>query len=670
MGNPARSYDALHHEIEHGVFEFSSQLDPAVAELTFMQTSERAMLRARDVVAVVAAGVVMVALGASALWVHAQTTPATAPSTLAQAPASTQPSGKAASHTTTPDGKSADQEDGQWLMAAKDYANRRYSGLNQITTENVKNLGIAWTFETGIPRGQEAAPLVVGSTMYVATPMPNILYALDLANNGALKWKFEPKPKEAALGVACCDAVTRGAAYHNGKVFINTLDCQTIAVDAESGKEIWRTKLGEINKGETVTMAPIVVKGKVLVGNSGGEYGVRGWLKALDENDGHVVWTAWSTGPDSDCLIGPDFKPYYAMDQGKDLGVTSWPPDHWQIGGATVWAWISYDPELNLIFYGTSNPGSWNPDARPGDNKWACGVFARDADTGQARWFYQWSPHDMYDHDGVNELLLLEMPVDGQVRKVIATPQRNGYFYILDRATGQVLSYSPFVRITSSSGIDLKTGRIQYVEEKKPVTGKVIRDIAPASPGGKDWQPSSFSPRTGYVYIPHQNLSMDYEGVETSYIAGTPYVGVNERMYANPGGNRGALTCWDPVANKKVWEIPEDLPVWSGTIVTAGDVVFYGTMDGWFKAVDARDGKPLWQQKLGSGIVAQPVTYLGPDGKQYVAILSGVGGWAGVVVVADLDPRDPTAATGFANAVPDLKERTTPGGTLYVFALR
>jgi PQQ-dependent dehydrogenase (methanol/ethanol family) len=561
-------------------------------------------------------------------------------------------------------------EDGQWLMAAKDYANRRYSGLNQINTSNVKDLQIAWTFDTGITRGQEAAPLVVGKTMYLPTPLPNIMYALDLSRNGELKWSFNPKPKDAALGVACCDAVTRGAAYHDGKIFFNTLDCQTLAVDAESGKEIWRTKLGDINKGETITMAPVFVRGKVLVGNSGGEYGVRGWLKALDEKDGHVIWTAYSTGSDADCLIGDQFHPFYESDKGKDLGITSWPPDHWQIGGGTVWGWISYDPELNLIYYGTSNPGPWNAEARPGDNKWTCGIFARDPDSGQAKWFYQWSPHDLFDWDGVNESILLDIDWQGSPRKVLVHPERNGRIYVMDRVTGEVLSAEPFIRLTSTSGVDLKTGRLQFVDSKVPKSGRVIRDISPGSPGAKDWQPSAYSPRTGHLYIPHQNLAMDFEGVEANYIAGTPYVGANERMYANPEGNRGALTCWDPRTNKKVWSVPEDLPVWSGTLVTAGDVVFYGTMDGWFKAVDANSGKELWKQKVGSGIVAQPITFTGPDNKQYVAILSGVGGWAGAVVSNDLDPRDLSAATGFANALPDLKQRTTKGGTLYVFCIR
>jgi PQQ-dependent dehydrogenase (methanol/ethanol family) len=564
----------------------------------------------------------------------------------------------------------AEHEDGQWTMPAKNYQATRYSGLDQINTGNAKDLKVAWTFSTAVNRGHEAAPLVVGDTMYVVTPFPNILYALDLKNNGALKWKYEPEPASAAQGVACCDLVNRGCAFSNGKIYFNTLDDNTVCVDAATGKEVWKTKLGDINHGETITMAPLVVRNKVLVGNSGGELGVRGWLTAVDATDGKIMWRAWSTGPDADCLIGSEFKSFYEKERGKDLGVTTWPPNRWQIGGGTVWGWVTYDPEANLIYYGTGNPGVWNPELRPGDNKWACGVFARNPDTGQARWYYQLNPHDEFDHDGVNENLVLDLPIDGETRKVLLAAQRNGYVYVWDRTTGQVLSATPFVRITSSKGVDLKTGRLITNDEKKPMTGKTIRDVAPAAPGAKDWQPCAWSPRTNLLYIPHQNLAMDYQGTEASYIEGTPYLGVNVKMYASEqNGKRGEYCAWDPIKKQKVWAIQEDFPVWSGTVATAGDITFYGTMDGFFKCVNAKTGEVLWQFKCGSGIIGQPVTYKGPDGKQYVAVLSGVGGWAGAIVAGDLDPRDPTGALGFVNAMKDLPQKTGKGGMLYVFAL-
>ena len=563
-----------------------------------------------------------------------------------------------------------DAEDGQWTRAAKSYSSARYSGLAEITTANVKALRPAWTFSTSVLRGHEEAPIVVNNTMYVITPYPNLVFALDLTKpGGPAKWTFRPNVASAAQGVACCDVVNRGVVYADGKIIFNTLDNHVYAIDANTGRQVWSTKVGEINMGETMTMAPLVVKDKVLVGNSGGEMGVRGWLKALDLGTGAVRWTAYSTGPDSEVLIGPRFKPFYAADRQKDLGVKTWPGTQWKVGGGTVWGWLSYDPALDLVYYGTGNPGPWNPEQRPGDNKWTSTLFARDPDTGEAVWAYQKSHHDEHDYDGVNESILVDVPWKGRVRQALLHPDRNGYVYLMDRGTGEVLAAEPFVHITTSKGVDLATGRLIYEPSKAPKLGQVVRDGCPASPGGKDWQPASFSPRTGLMYIPHNNLCQDVEAVEANYIAGTPYVGMNVKMKAGPGGHRGEFTAWDPVAMRPAWKLTEKFPVWSGTLVTAGDVVFYGSMDGWFKALDARTGELLWQYQTGSGIIGQPVSYRGPDGKQYVAVVSGVGGWAGAIVAGGLDPRDSTAALGFAAAMKDLPEYTTKGGTVFVFAL-
>lgn len=548
-------------------------------------------------------------------------------------------------------------DDGQWIRPAKDFASTRYSSLDQINRDNAKQLKLAWTFSTGTLRGLEAAPLVVNNTLYLVTPWPNILYALDLTKPGApLKWAYDPKPVAASKGVACCDWVNRGAVFGFGKIYYNTLDNYTVAVDANTGKEAWKTKLGDINHGESMTMAPLLVKDKVIVGNSGGEFGIRGWVTALDAKSGKIVWRAYTTGPDKDVLIGSNFKPFYPKDQGKDLGVSTWPPDAWKIGGGGMWGWISYDPESNLIYYGTANPGPWNPDARPGDNKWTCGIFARDADTGEARWFYQLTPHDVHDYDGINENVLLDLPV-------------NGYLYVMDRTNGEVLSATQFAHVTTSTGVDIKTGKLQVVEEKAPRMGSVVRDICPAAPGAKDWQPAAFSAKTGLLYIPHNNLCMEEESVQANYIAGTPYVGMNVRMYPGPGGYGGEFTAWDLQQNKPVWSIKDQFPVWSGALATAGNVVFYGTLEGWFRAVDAQSGEVLWEFKTGSGIIGQPITFRGPDGKQYVAICSGVGGWAGAIVSGGLDHRDPTGALGFVGAMTELPKVTRSGGMLYVFSL-
>jgi PQQ-dependent dehydrogenase (methanol/ethanol family) len=560
-------------------------------------------------------------------------------------------------------------DDFQWPMAAKNYASTRYSTLDQIKASNVSNLKLAWTFSTGVTRGHEAAPLVVNHTMYIVTPWPNLLYALDLTKPGApVKWTYNPQASSHAQGVACCDVVNRGAAFFNGRIYYNTLDMQTVAVDANTGQQVWKTSLGDINKGESMTMAPIVVKGKVLVGNSGGEFGVRGWLSALDAGSGKILWRAYTAGPDSDVLIGPNFKPFYEDHRGKDLGQRSWQPDGWKTGGGSVWGWLSYDPELDLVYYGTSNPGPWNPDMRPGDNKWTCSIFARRPDTGEAIWAYQIFPHDDHDYDGVNENILLDLNIKGRLRKVLAHPDRNARMYLIDRATGEVISAEPYSHQNVTEGIDLKTGRIKPVAAK--TTGfKTTRSMCPAPPGAKDWQPSAYSPRTNLIYIPGNNLCYEMQGVQANYIAGTPYVGAVVKMFAGPGGHRGEFTAWDPVNAKVAWKVKEEFPAWSGAVVTAGDVVFYGTMEGWFKALDARTGNLLWQFKTGSGIIGQPVVYKGPDGKEYVAVLSGVGGWSGAVVAGGLNPVDGTAALGFANAMADLGKHTTKGGMLYVFAL-
>jgi PQQ-dependent dehydrogenase (methanol/ethanol family) len=559
---------------------------------------------------------------------------------------------------------------GNWTMPGRDYASTRFSPLDQLNTGNVGKLALAWTFSTGVLRGHEAAPIVADNTLFIVTPFPNVVYALDLTQPGApIKWKFSPYPSSSSQGEACCDVVNRGAVYAYGRVYFNTLDDQTIALDAKTGKEVWRVRLGDIANGETMTMAPLVVNGEVYVGNSGGEYGVRGWLTALAADSGKTLWRAYSTGPDSDVLIGTAFKPFYAQDRGTDLGKRSWPGEAWKIGGGTVWGFVSYDPALGLIYYGTANPGPWNPAQRPGDNKWTSGIFARDANTGQARWFYQTSPHDLHDYDGINETILVDVAVAGQTHHALVHADRNGYVYVMDRATGQVLSATPYVPITTSLGVDVESGRITWNPEKEPEPGKTVRDICPASPGGKDWQPAAYSPRTRLVYIPHQDLCQDAMTSQVSYIAGTPYVGAELKMKAGPGGKRGLFTAWDPAAAKAAWKIGEDFPVWSGALATAGDLVFYGTMEGWFKAVDAKTGKELWKFKTGSGIVGQPVSYRGPDGKQYIAVLSGVGGWAGAVVSGDLDTRDQSAGGGFAIAMSDLKQKTAKGGMLYVFAL-
>jgi PQQ-dependent dehydrogenase (methanol/ethanol family) len=565
----------------------------------------------------------------------------------------------------------ADLPNGEWRSPAGDPGNLRYSPLDQITTTNVAHLRPTTTFSTGIPHGHEGQPLVVDHTMYVVTPYPNNLIAVDLTvPGGAIKWVYEPHPDSRAVGIACCDVVNRGAAYADGKIVYNLLDAHTVAVDAATGKEVWRTKVGEIGVGETMTGAPIVVGNKVIVGNSGAELGVRGYVAALDLGTGRELWRAFNTGPDADVKIGPNFHAFYAKDQGKDLGVSSWPTDQWKLGGATVWGWISYDPETNLIFYGTANPGVWNPDLRPGDNKWSCSIIARDPDTGEARWAYQIVPHDSWDYDEIMENVLVDMQVGGRMRKLLIHPGRTGFVFVLDRETGEVLSADEFEPTNWASGYDLSTGAPTKNADKETHAHVVTEDICPSSTGAKEVVPSAFSPRTGYLYIAAHNTCMDYEGVDANYIAGTPYLGASVKMFPGPGGYQGELVAWDVANRRKAWGDKETvLPVYSGVLATGGDVVFYGTMDGWFRAVDARTGAQLWQFHTASGIVGNPMTYLGPDGKQYVAVYSGVGGWMGAVAFPSVSLDDPYAALGVVGAMKDIKKRTAPGDVVYVFGI-
>jgi lanthanide-dependent methanol dehydrogenase len=559
---------------------------------------------------------------------------------------------------------------GEWHLPAGDYAGTRFSPLDQINTQNVKGLKAITTFSTGIPSGHEGQPLIVNNMMYVVTPYPNKLMAIDLTKpGGALKWVYESNPNSQAAGIACCDVVNRGASYAEGKIIFNALDAHTVAVDAVTGKEVWRTQVGDINIGETTTMAPLVVKRLVIVGNSGGELGVRGKVVALDVATGKEVWRAYSQGPDSEVLIGPDFKPFYAKDQGKDLGAKSWPPNQWKLGGGTVWGWISYDPETNLVYYGSGNPGVWNPDLRPGDNKWSMTIFARDADTGYARWAYQILPHDQWDYDEIMENILVDMEWGGRMRKLLLHPARNGFLFVLDRESGEVLSAKSFVPSTNwASGYDLKTGLPIFDPTKATHQGTVTRNICPSSTGAKEVIPSALSPRTGLLYIPAHNTCMDYAGLEANYIMGTPYVGADVKMYPGPGGYQGELVAWDIKNERPAWGIKDEkFPVYSGVLATAGDVVFYGTMEGWFRAVDARSGEILWQFKTGSGIVGNPITYLGPDGKQYVVIYSGIGGWMGAVAFPAVSADDSYAALGVVGAMRDIKNHTVPGNTVYVF---
>ncbi len=517
-----------------------------------------------------------------------------------------------------------------WTTPAGTVQGTRFSTLTDITTANAGTLVEEFSVKTGMIGSHEGQPLVVGTTMYVVTPFPNKLLALDLANAGKLLWTYSPPVTGYARGVACCDVVNRGAAYANGLIVFALLDNSVVAVNAQTGVQAWRKSLGDPHTGMTMSGAPLIVGNKVIVGNSGGEMGVRGWVIGLDLATGGEVWRAYSTGPDADVLIGPGFHAFYPKDQGANLGTTSWPGAMWQQGGGTVWSWITYDPELNLIFYGTSNPGVWDADLRPGANKWGASVFARNPDTGAAVWAYQLTPHDGWDFDAISENIAVDLPYGNDPsRKLLVQFDKNGYAYTFDRATGEVLVANPFEPVNWATGVNLKTGMPAIDPAKRTHQGVWTNNICPTPLGGKDYEPAAFSPNTKLFYVPAINLCFNYQALKSLYIKSTPFMGADMNFIPGAGGNMGELIAWDAVKGSKTWSVKEPLPLYAGVLATAGDVVFYGTLDKWFKAVDAKTGAPLFQTQLECGIGSNPISFTGADGKQRIAVYSGIGWLAG-----------------------------------------
>ncbi len=565
----------------------------------------------------------------------------------------------------------------QWAIQTGDYANTRYSELDQINRDNVGDLRVAWTFSTGVLRGHEGSPLVIGDIMYVHTPFPNNVFALDLANDGKILWRYEPQQDPEVIAVMCCDTVNRGVAYADGMILLHQADTTLVALDAKTGEVKWQVKNGDPAIGETNTATVLPVKDKVIVGISGGEYGVRGHVTAYNLADGSMAWRAYSTGPDAEMLVDPEKTTHLGKPIGADSSLNSWEGDQWKIGGGTTWGWYSYDPDLNLIYYGTGNPSTWNPSQRPGDNKWSMTIMARDPDTGMAKWFYQMTPHDEWDFDGVNEKILADQEIDGKMRKILVTFDRNGFAYTLDRETGELLiakKYDPAVNWATHVEMDPNSeqfGRPQVVAQfSTEQNGEDVNStgICPAALGSKDQQPAAYSPETKLFYVPTNHVCMDYEPFRVSYSAGQPYVGATLSMFPAPDshGGMGNFIAWDATKGEIKWSLPEQFSVWSGALATAGDVVFYGTHEGYLKAVDAKTGEEKFKFKTPSGIIGNVFTYE-HAGKQYVGVLSGVGGWAGIGLAAGLtNANDGLGAVGGYAALSDY---TNLGGQLTVFKL-
>ncbi len=569
------------------------------------------------------------------------------------------------------------EDDANWVIQTGDYKNQRYSELDSINAENVGDLQVAWTFSTGVLRGHEGSPLVVDGIMYVHTPFPNIVYALDLADEGRIIWKYEPQQDPNVIPVMCCDTVNRGVAYANGKVFLHQADTTVVALDAKSGEVMWTAQNGDASKGETNTATVLPVNDKIIVGISGGEFGVQGHMTAYDMETGEQVWRAMSTGPDEEMLVDPENTTHLGEPIGENSSIDSWEGDQWKIGGGTTWGWFSYDPDENLVYYGTGNPSTWNPEQRPGDNKWSMTIMARDVDTGMAKWFYQMTPHDEWDFDGVNEMILTEQEIDGEERKLLTHFDRNGLAYTMDRVSGELLvaeKYDPAVNWTTGVDMDPESdtyGRPEVVAQySTEQNGEDVNStgICPAALGSKDQQPAAYSPKTELMYVPTNHVCMDYEPFRVAYTAGQPYVGATLSMYPAPDshGGMGNFIAWDNINGEIKWSIPEQFSVWSGALATAGDIVFYGTLEGYLKAVDAETGDELYKFKTPSGIIGNVMTYE-YDGKQFVGILSGIGGWAGIGLAAGLtNPNDGLGAVGGYAALSDY---TALGGQLTVFAL-
>lgn len=568
-----------------------------------------------------------------------------------------------------------------WPTQLGNYQGQRYSELDQINKDNVGNLQVAWQFSTGVLRGHEGGPLYIGDgRIFIHTPFPNKVFALDI-DTGRMLWKYEPDQDPRAIAVMCCDTVNRGVAYADGKIFIAQAAGELVALNADNGEVLWSVQNADHTISETQTMSPLVVGDKVIVGISGGEYGVRAHMTAYNIETGEMEWRGYSQGPDSEVLLDPNTTTMMGKPIGEaDKGVSTWPEGEWKLGGGAPWGWITYDPDLNLIYYGTGNPGSWNPaqravDGKPADNLWSISVMARDADTGQVKWVYQKVPFDEWDYDGVNENVLVDLEIDGEQRKALHIIDRTGFAFLIDRETGVPIKIEKFAPETNwATSYDLETGRPVLDPKFSTFTQGVdvnTTGICPTAMGAKNMQPSSYSQKTGLIYAGINRICMDYEPWEVEYVAGQPYVGATLAMHPSPTelgghGGLGSFIAWDPVEMKTVWEIDEPFAVWSGALTTGGDVAFYGTLEGYVKAVDQETGKELWSFKTPSGVIGNVNTFQ-HEGRQYIGVLSGVGGWAGIGLAAGLTESD--EGLGAVGVFGQLSDYTNLGGVLTLFAL-
>ena len=534
-----------------------------------------------------------------------------------------------------------------WPVYGGDQGNTRFSSSTQINSTNVSKLKVQWALQLGTNRSQESTPILVGDTLYVTSSFgPKTTFAVN-AKTGEVKWTYQPEMPKNVDQFACCDVVNRGVAHADGKIFVGRLDAHVVALDAKTGKELWKTQVVDYTQGSAITSPPTVVKNLIVTGFAGGEYGVRGALVALDQATGKEVWRTHMTP-----LQG-------------ELNGDTWKGDSAKFGGGVAWHIGSYDPKLNLVYYGTSNAAPWSASVRGNDssdigkmsNLYTASVVALNVDTGKITWHYQFTPHDAWDYDGVNELVFADLPVEGKKTPVIMQANRNGFFYVIDRASVKLISAKKYIEAVNwATGIDLKTGTpIEAAgNAKRPGMKRKASDVCPNLIGGKNWMPMSYSEATGLVYIPTMNLCMDMEGIQAEYKRGAFYLGVNFDLgKVGPGGHMGGVKAWDPIKQQEVWFNKEDLPYTGGMMTTKSNLLFHGDIRGMFKAVDAKTGKTLWKFNTSSGITAAPMTYT-LDGKQYIAVVSG----------------RTLSIPAFFGALGEKMVAASPeGGTMYVFAL-
>jgi quinohemoprotein ethanol dehydrogenase len=524
-----------------------------------------------------------------------------------------------------------------WLTYGHDYAETRFSTLTQINVDNVDELGLAWTFDTDSFRGLEATPLVKDGVLYATRPWSSV-FAID-ARTGTKLWDYDPQVDKSIGWKACCDVVNRGVALYEDKVYVGAIDGRLIALDAKTGAEVWSVQTTDPERPYTITGAPRVADGKVIIGNGGAELGVRGYVTAYDANTGEEAWRFWVVpGNPADGFENPDM----------EFAATTWAGNWWEVGGGgTSWDSIIYDPEARLVYVGTGNGSPWSHEIRSagtGDNLFLSSIVALHVDTGRVAWHYQTTPADNWDYTAVQGLMQAELVINGVERKVIMQAPKNGFFYVLDRLTGELLSAQPYAEVTWASGVSMETGR--PIETPQARYQDAISIISPGPGGAHNWHPMSFSPLTGLVYLPSQqgsrfNYVMDpnYEYKPGTWNTGLPFGstdGIAQRTddaYAAGTGpapeTPGALLAWDPLTNKPRWQVNYPFPTLGGTLATAGNLVFHGVGDGHFYAYRADNGERVWDVDLGVSIMAPPITYM-LDGKQYISVLAGWGGAVGL----------------------------------------